>query len=336
MMTQWLPVWQMPRSAVEKAVSTFVHVFPHAVLFVGCDDEFILLGSPAPLDFTVLERRFGISASVTADLRQWGIREPADLLARVVQTDKMLRRHYGSFRTISDRRNDFAYLFRPPEGEVVISYNPAAVIVGLEVERLTCGARLQGMLMDLGRLREAVPDFPIASLMSVRNSGVAGVARADVDWRQVARLERIASGAAAAGQPSQAMTAYRAALRLAGEQSGVLAGLASLEMQTGQFERAMETWLRYGRLRPRDGQAECSIGMCLNSLGRYDEAVPHLLAAIELTPQWSAPHGLLGDAFLHQNRYHDALRAYERSSELDPSNEILVRKIQAVRAQLSN
>ena len=51
MMTQWLPVYQMPEEAVHLALRAFVQSFPHSLLLAGFENEYILVGAKAPFDF---------------------------------------------------------------------------------------------------------------------------------------------------------------------------------------------------------------------------------------------------------------------------------------------
>lgn len=68
MMTQWLPVYQMPAKAAIEAIATFVTVFPHTLLYSGIGQELILLGSRAPIDVDRLWQRFPTSGLARADL----------------------------------------------------------------------------------------------------------------------------------------------------------------------------------------------------------------------------------------------------------------------------
>ena len=67
MMTQWLPVYQMPIQAVDEAIATFVTVFPHTLLYSGIGEEFILLGSRKPIEIDRLWQRFPATGPTRAD-----------------------------------------------------------------------------------------------------------------------------------------------------------------------------------------------------------------------------------------------------------------------------
>jgi predicted membrane-bound spermidine synthase len=128
MMTQWLPTYQMPESAVELSIRTFIDAFPHALIFTGGHRDYIMMGSRAPIDLRVVERRFHEQPAVTADLRRMGIIQPLGLIARVVQGDGMLRRRFGEGRVIGDSHNDIDFLFHDPDDREAIGYDPAGVL----------------------------------------------------------------------------------------------------------------------------------------------------------------------------------------------------------------
>ena len=125
LMAQWLPVHQMPPNVIKLAVRTFLDVFPNALLLRGFNTEWILVGSPAPIDLAQMERRFFGSPSVVEDLARIHVKHPSALTRRVLKDDGGLRVLYTPGRVISDQRNDLehsvfqfriGYFLRTPEG----------------------------------------------------------------------------------------------------------------------------------------------------------------------------------------------------------------------------
>lgn len=122
-MTQWLPLYQLPPHAAELIVSTFVEVFPHALVLEGWRDprtgarELILAGSRVPFDLDRLADRFDDDPRVVADLARIGVRSPADLLARVVRRDEELREAFAGLPVLSDQNNRLAHVFLDPYRE---------------------------------------------------------------------------------------------------------------------------------------------------------------------------------------------------------------------------
>lgn len=133
MMTQWLPVYQMPAQAAEEAIATFLSVFPHTLLYSGIGKEFILLGSRRPIEIDRLWQRFPWTGRTRADLASVFVDTPARLGVRIVRTDATLRRDYLQARNISDERNDLEQMFLATQSAAV-SYDPLDVLAWLRVD----------------------------------------------------------------------------------------------------------------------------------------------------------------------------------------------------------
>lgn len=111
MMTQWLPIYQMPAEASRMIISTFIEVFPEALLFRGFSDDLILLGSNEPIDLEGMEGRMVHERLVAEDLRPLGISTAGDLRRRVMLDGAQLRDRFGQAPTISDQRNELDHMF---------------------------------------------------------------------------------------------------------------------------------------------------------------------------------------------------------------------------------
>ena len=127
MMTQWLPVYQMPTEAAAEAIATFVSVFPHTLLYSGISQEFILLGSREPIEIDRLRQQFPTQGRVREDLANIMVDTAAQLGARIVRTDATLRQDYLGTQTISDERNDLEQMFMGNKAATV-SYDPQEVL----------------------------------------------------------------------------------------------------------------------------------------------------------------------------------------------------------------
>lgn len=317
MMTQWLPVRQMPRPAVEKAVATFIKTFPHAILFVGHDRDFILLGGKAPFDPATLERRYTASPQVVADLERLRINGPVELLARIVKGHRALLADYGEAAVISDLRNDLAYLFHDPADPAIITYDPAAVLAEVGDASLESYGDWQRVVGHLGRLKTWVEDFPELSLMSVATDGRGQVALAGVDWRRMGRLFRAAEAAAQRREWKEAVRRCRQALDVAEELPYVLGLLGNVQLATGRYEEALATWRRYQSLVPGLPNGYHGAGVTLVRLRRLDEAIASLRQALQFGPRNARTYKVLGDALAGAGRPADAVAAYDRALALD-------------------
>ena len=145
MMTQWLPVYQMPAKAANEAIATFLTVFPHTLLYSGIGQELILLGSRQPIDIDRLWQRFPTTGSARGDLAAIFVKTPARLGARIVRTDATLRRDYLGAQTISDERNDLEQMFLSTKPGAV-TYDPREVLAWLRVEAPVMAAAVAPIL----------------------------------------------------------------------------------------------------------------------------------------------------------------------------------------------
>ncbi|MBI4860268.1 MAG: hypothetical protein HY815_08395 [Candidatus Riflebacteria bacterium] len=164
LMTQWLPLDQMPWRAVEMATRTFLAAFDHTLMFTGFDRQFVLVGSRSRLDLTRLEQSFTRSPAVLADLGRHGIRAPVDLLCRIVASDSQLRLLCPPGPTLSDERNDLEHLFWDPLRPPILTYDPIGMLRDLRARDLRGYEELKAIVTGPERLSDRVPDFPWRSL----------------------------------------------------------------------------------------------------------------------------------------------------------------------------
>ncbi len=328
MMTQWLPVDQMPQEAVDLAVATFVGVFPHALLFVGFETEFILVGSRSPIDVGRIERRFDEQPSVVGDLRRLGIRGPVQIVARVVKGEESLSREFGGRRMISDQHNDLTYLFLKPLAPGVITYDPRQVLAEIGAPRLGMREALEAVVMHLGRLRY-VADFPYETLRTVRGDGAPDVGLAEVDWSAIqsirarcAQLERVGRGGDASAGPAreQMIDLFRQALAMADEQPELLMDLAGAHAAVGAHDAAIAVLQRFQSIEPDDPVGYFLHGLSLFASQRYGPAIPVLQRAVELSPDDAPAQFALALALESFGDVDEAEGHYHRVLEIDPDH----------------
>jgi tetratricopeptide (TPR) repeat protein len=72
------------------------------------------------------------------------------------------------------------------------------------------------------------------------------------------------------------------------------------------------------QLDPVSSATQSALGRFLYWAHRYEEALPHLLRAVELEPRSLTPNYRLGDLYVQLGRYDEAIAAYERSGEAIP------------------
>jgi predicted membrane-bound spermidine synthase/tetratricopeptide (TPR) repeat protein len=285
-MTQWLPLFLMTPEAVRMSIATFLEVFPHTLLFTGYGTDFVLLGSPSPIDPLTLASRFDASPGVRQDLAQLAVRDPVDLLARVVQTDAALRRNYGDAPRISDQRNDLEHLFLDAEERPVVRYEVADVLAWMRRRAAPLFPELGDVLTHLGRLRYHVQGYPFETLAALDPGGSPPVALAGIDWQRLAELSQENAVALRRGGAAASARVLESFLGVSDEQPEVLLQLARIQLQRG----------------------------------RADEAIPRLEAFRALEPRDVLGLQLLADARAATGRTREALDAYAELSRLAPGN----------------
>ena len=331
MMTQWIPSYQMPVEAAELVIRTFIDVFDHALIFTGGDREFILMGSPDPIDLRTLERRFHDQPTVNADLRRLGVRSPLGLIARIVGGDAALRRGFGQGPVIGDMHNDLEFLFRAADQPEVLTYAPLEVLDDIDADRLACGRELRRVLTHFGRLRYHVPGFPVAMLLTARQTDAPGVQLAGIDWEQVTvHLERFAA-MRGKGKPEQAERALRDALAIAGEQPQVLLRLATLQLRAGKLAAAEQTLRRFMQIEPGDAAGHRLLGATLARRGRAEEALAAMTAAVVSDPYSPEARLALGRMLLGQGRTQDGIAHLREAVKLAPDNQEMRQALRAAR-----
>jgi hypothetical protein len=316
LMSQWLPIYQMPPRASALVVSTFVQAFPHALLFTGVGRELILVGSKAPIDLELCVRRLDDLPAVRAHLAEIALPGPRELLASLLWTDEELREWFGQGEVISDEYNALS-LDWPTPRMLSFPYDPHRVLAALPACLSDPAFGLRAIVTDFQRLTNHVPWFPSDSLALTpfpeRVSG-AGVDWVEVErlndeaedelrggdlqaaWDRLDRLERIAPGQMltalqrgsvllAADDPAGARTWFERAAELfpSYQLPHHLAGLASFLVRDGDSARRhLESALE---LNPSYFEARVLLARVLASRGDRSGALDQLAAAQELRPQ---------------------------------------------------
>lgn len=96
--------------------------------------------------------------------------------------------------------------------------------------------------------------------------------------------------------------------------------LGNLYYQEGEIERAIASYREAIRKFPTFFRAYQNLGRALVAEGRYDEALPMLLKAIELNGGDGSLYGLVGFSYLNQGRFATALDAYRFAIMFQPDN----------------
>jgi len=91
--------------------------------------------------------------------------------------------------------------------------------------------------------------------------------------------------------------------------------------QAGQLRRAADTLKQFLKIKPNDAGAHFQLGTLLDRLGHFDEAVSHLLTAIELKPDYDMALNYLGYSWADRKiKLPDAEALILRAIRVDSSN----------------
>jgi tetratricopeptide (TPR) repeat protein len=120
--------------------------------------------------------------------------------------------------------------------------------------------------------------------------------------------------------------AYRAAAeafqRAAQADPGMVdawADLADSEQRAGRAAEALAAWVRVLSVAPSDADARDGAGLALHDLDRPLDAAEQYRASARLRPRDAAPLLNVGDSLAAASKWEDALAAYRRALERDPS-----------------
>jgi tetratricopeptide (TPR) repeat protein len=97
-----------------------------------------------------------------------------------------------------------------------------------------------------------------------------------------------------------------------------LLGLADL--QSGQLEQGVALMRRSLALDPANPAAHMNIGLALQALLRWDEALASYDQALAIKPDYAEAHHNRGNVLQDFRRWDDALASYDRGLAIDPEN----------------
>ncbi len=279
MMSQWLPAYQLPAEAMERAVRTFTEVFPHTLMISGIAEELLLIGGRAPLDLERIRQRFDTMPHVVEDMRRIHVDEPLDLYARIVQTDGELRGHYGDADLISDENNHLEHLYLGPDQLPEIRYDPVEVLDEVRRRWPEFADEMEPVVTHLGRLSYRVPKFP---LHQVRAD--SAVKYSTADWEALTKEQRYIERNLEVGNTVKAVQALKQSLQLAPEQPLPLLMLATAHLNEGRPAEAIDTARKFVRLEPEDPAGYQIVGSARLAQGRGAESARELRRALKLDP----------------------------------------------------
>jgi cytochrome c-type biogenesis protein CcmH/NrfG len=139
-------------------------------------------------------------------------------------------------------------------------------------------------------------------------------------------------------QDEQAIEAYKKAIELDPNNGEAYFRIGLAYMATGKreeaeesFKKSVDVYEKHLRTNPKDAQSYYILGQALVRLGNYQEdrakapkvyleAVAALKKAVAIEPENADMYFELGVAYNRLFQYQDAVKAFEKATELDPSN----------------
>jgi len=112
-----------------------------------------------------------------------------------------------------------------------------------------------------------------------------------------------------------------AAAKIAPQNVDVLVLQADIANQQGKTGSAIEYLKTAISIDTASPELQYRIGRVYQDANLFDASEEHLERAAAIRPDWAAPHVALGNLFSKRRRFDDAVAAYEKAVELEPSDE---------------
>jgi tetratricopeptide (TPR) repeat protein len=144
---------------------------------------------------------------------------------------------------------------------------------------------------------------------------------------RTARAERVLQEAAVLmrhGNFEEAVRRYRAALKLAPQDSDVHYNLGIALARAGRHEEALASLRRSLAIGPGAADAHVNIGDSLQALGRHADAIASYAQALVLQPDLAEAHNNGGNALQALGRYAEALPRYEKAIAARPGYAVAI------------
>lgn len=157
------------------------------------------------------------------------------------------------------------------------------------------------------------------------------------------------------GKSSEAIDAYKIAIRLDPKYAPAYGGLGDAYFNTGKWEEGLAAYKEQVRLEPNSAEAQYNLGYAYNAMGRHGEAFAPLVRATSLDPSYAEAYYGIGYAYLrgtdfqksipffksairlradYADAYYGLGQAYIRVGEADAANEQLT-KLARIDAKLA-
>ena len=104
------------------------------------------------------------------------------------------------------------------------------------------------------------------------------------------------------------------------EQAELAYAKGIVEYGKGNYLEALDHLRAVLDLTPEDANAQFYFGLTQSRLGEFAEAIPHFVKALQLDPALQPVYYNLGFAYFQEERYAEALEQFQRAEQFDPHN----------------
>ncbi|KIS66363.1 uncharacterized protein UMAG_10205 [Mycosarcoma maydis] len=132
--------------------------------------------------------------------------------------------------------------------------------------------------------------------------------------------------AAAAATPSDEDLAKAEQLKAEGNKA----------MSAKDYGAAIEAYGKAIELNPNSPVYFSNRAAAFSQIGQHDSAIDDAKQASKIDPKFGKAYSRLGHALFSSGRYQEAVEAYQKGVEVDPSNEVLKKGLAASKEQLSS
>jgi tetratricopeptide (TPR) repeat protein len=122
----------------------------------------------------------------------------------------------------------------------------------------------------------------------------------------------------AQGKFDEAISHYREAIRLRGNNAEAHYNLGNVLAVQGKHDEAISHYREAIRLKPDYVEAHNNLGFALAAQGRFEEAISHYREALRLKDNYVEAHNNLGIVLAQTGRFEEAIQQLRRALELDP------------------
>jgi spermidine synthase len=286
---QWLPYHQVDNANLKMIVHTFLHVYPHATLWLTRFKGYTLLvGTLAPLNIDVarLEARFRDPA-IQQDLAEAHVATPWQFLEGFVMTPDTLRRYSAGVERLNTYNHPYVEFFGFSWHDPVEENLAELAKFGDDIAQvLAFGDDDTPERRDISRQRLAIQ-------------------------RRISRHILLGYLANWRGQLQEGTREYRKALKLDPQDEGIKHALG---ISARQKQHALEALQRH----PQDVKALGKLGYIAWNEQQYDEAIRRFQHVLAIDPHNAATYIHLGVNYAAQGAYEASIAAYREAARLNP------------------